>query len=287
MSEDKQLQDKESFFSPYNIIVIGFLASLAGLMFGLDIGVMSGANDLIKKTFSTTDKSIELVVSIMMFGAALGAMICGWASAKFGRRKCLMVSAVIFILASVGCALSNSIHMLILWRFILGISIGIASTIAPLYISEIAPEKKRGSMVSTYQLMVTIGVLLAFLSDTILGYWQAWRWMFGVLAFPAIIFLIGLFFLPGSPRWLVLNKRKKEAHNILLKIRSDSEKKVKKEMQDIIKQAEHPHQGLQLFLKNSNFRRSVGLGILLQFMQQLTGINVIMYYAPRIFADMG
>ncbi|MDI2090312.1 sugar porter family MFS transporter [Commensalibacter oyaizuii] len=271
----------------YNIMMVGFLASLAGLMFGLDIGVMSGANEFIKKEFVATDHDIETIVSSMMFGAALGALSCGWASAKFGRNRCLIVSALIFIASAVGCALSRGIVDLIAWRFILGVAIGIASTTAPLYIAEIAPEEKRGSMISTYQLMVTIGIFLAFVSDTILGYYGAWRWMLGIIAFPAIMFLIGLLSLPDSPRWLVMNNRKREAYDVLLGLRAGDQKVVSKEISDIEEQLQKPTKGFELFKTNSNFRRSVGLGILLQVVQQFTGMNVVMYYAPRIFADMG
>lgn len=273
--------------SSYNIIMVGFLASLAGLMFGLDIGVMSGANDLIKKEFLATDHDIETIVSSMMFGAALGALGCGWASAKFGRNRCLILSALIFIISAIGCALAGSIIGLAVWRFILGLAIGIASTTAPLYIAEIAPEEKRGSMISTYQLMVTVGILLAFISDTILGYYGAWRWMLGIIAFPAIIFLLGLFSLPDSPRWLVMRNRKQEAYDILLGLRGGNEDVVQQEISDIEHQVTSPKKGFSLFLSNKNFRRSVGLGVALQVVQQFTGMNVVMYYAPRIFSDMG
>lgn len=278
---------KNNNFSPYNIILIGFLASLAGLLFGLDIGVMSGANVFIKQDFSATDHDIEKIVSSMMFGAAFGALFCGWASAKFGRNRCLIFSATLFIASSIGCAFSDTIWDLMIWRFILGIAVGIASTTAPLYISEIAPETKRGAMISSYQLMVTIGILLAFLSDTILGYWGAWRWMLGIIVVPATLFLVGLLFLPNSPRWLVLNKRREEARSVLSTLRPGGDKTIQKELRDIELQLQNPQNGFRLFLSNPNFRRSVALGVSLQIVQQFTGMNVVMYYAPRIFADMG
>lgn len=278
--------NKKSFFT-YNIAMIGFLASLAGLLFGLDIGVMSGANEFIKQEFSATDHDIEKIVSYMMFGAALGALICGWASAKFGRNRCLIVSAVFFIAASIGCAFANDVSDLMMWRLVLGIAIGIASMTAPLYIAEIAPEEKRGAMISTYQLMVTIGIFLAFISDTIFGYYGAWRWMLGIIVIPAIIFLIGLLFLPNSPRWLLMNRHHKDAYNVLLSLRKGDDIIVQQEIKDIEIQLQNSRKGFELFRYNSNFRRSVALGIGLQIMQQFTGMNVVMYYAPRIFATMG
>lgn len=278
---------KARFFSSNNIIIIDIFASLAGLLFGLDIGVMAGANEFIKNEFSANDHDIEKIVSFMMFGAAFGALACSWASAKFGRNRCLIVSATFFIAASIGCALSNTIFDLIVWRFILGFAIGIASMTAPLYLAEIAPEKKRGAMISTYQLMVTVGIFMAFVSDTIFGYFGAWRWMLGILAAPAIIFLLGLLVLPNSPRWLLMNRRRKEAYNILFSIRNNDNEAVKREIKNIETQLQNSQQGFYLFLYNKNFQRSVLLGVCLQIIQQFTGMNVIMYYAPRIFATMG
>ncbi len=280
-------QTKKSFFFFNNILMIDFFASLAGLLFGLDIGVMAGANEFIKNDFSANDHDIEKIVSFMMFGAAFGALVCGWASAKFGRNRCLIVSATLFIAASIGCALSNTISDLIIWRFVLGFAIGIASMTAPLYLAEIAPEDKRGAMISTYQLMVTVGIFLAFVSDTFFGYFGAWRWMLGILALPAAIFLLGLLFLPNSPRWLLMNRRRREAYNVLASIRNNNNNVIKKEIKEIEMQLQNSQKGFYLFLYNSNFQRSVILGVCLQIIQQLTGMNVIMYYAPRIFANMG
>lgn len=280
-------KNKTNFFSPNNLFIIDLFASLAGLLFGLDIGVMAGANDFIKIEFSANDHDIEKIVSIMMFGAAFGALICGWASAKFGRNRCLIVSATFFIAASIGCSLSNSVSDLIMWRFVLGFAIGIASMTAPLYLAEIAPEEKRGAMISTYQLMITVGIFLAFISDTIFGYYGAWRWMLGILAVPATIFLLGLLILPNSPRWLLMHRRRKEAYNVLSSIRNNDNTLIKREIKNIEMQLENSQKGFYLFLYNSNFKRSVLLGICLQIIQQFTGMNVIMYYAPRIFANMG
>lgn len=273
-----------------SIALVALLASLAGLLFGLDIGVISGATDLIKAEFATTDRHIENIVSSMMFGAAIGALGCGWASSALGRNRCLIVSAIIFILSAFGCAFAYSVTQLMFWRFILGIAVGIASTTAPLYIAEIAPEEKRGAMISSYQLMITIGIFVAFLSDTLFGTSginHAWRWMLGIIAIPAALFLLGVLVLPNSPRWLVMKGRSKEAYNILLQLRSGNTEIAQQEVADIEEQIKKPQHGLSLFVSNANFRRSVGLGIVLQIVQQFTGMNVVMYYAPRIFEAMG
>ncbi|HEV3178889.1 MAG TPA: sugar porter family MFS transporter [Steroidobacteraceae bacterium] len=262
------------------------LAALAGLMFGLDIGVISGATQFIQKEFAVSDHVIEWIVSSMMLGAALGAAGAGWMSATLGRKRSLSLGAVLFVAGSLLCAFAWSPDTLIMARVVLGLAIGIASFTAPLYLAEVAPEYIRGAMVSLYQLMITIGILVAFLSDTAFSYSGNWRWMLGVIALPGVLFLLGVSLLPDSPRWLMMRGRKEEAREVLLRLRGDPAI-VSREAADIEEQLKTPQRGWHLFLENSNFRRSVGLGVLLQLVQQFTGINVVMYYAPRIFQSMG
>jgi SP family galactose:H+ symporter-like MFS transporter len=262
------------------------LAALAGLMFGLDIGVISGATQFIQKTFAISDDVIEWIVSAMMLGAALGAAAAGYLSGHLGRKRSLILGAVLFVVGSLVCGFAWSPGSLIVGRVVLGLAIGIASFTAPLYLAEVAPEYIRGAMVSLYQLMITIGILVAFLSDTAFSYSGNWRWMLGVIAVPGALFLVGLFALPESPRWLLMRGREQEGLDVLQRLRGDPAV-VKREAADIEEQLKTPQLGWHLFLQNSNFRRSVGLGVLLQLVQQLTGINVVMYYAPRIFQNMG
>lgn len=262
------------------------LAALAGLMFGLDVGVISGAQQFIQKDFGISDHTIEWVVSSMMAGAALGALGAAWMSAALGRKRSLILGAVLFVIGSVLCGTATSPAMLIVGRIVLGVAIGIASFTAPLYLAEIAPEKIRGAMISLYQLMITIGILVAFLSDTAFSYTGNWRWMLGVIAIPGALFLIGVVLLPRSPRWLMMRGKREEAERVLHKLRAD-ESAVALELAEITEQLKVPQRGFHLFFQNRNFRRSVGLGIVLQVMQQLTGMNVVMYYAPRIFQGMG
>ncbi|MFC4763166.1 sugar porter family MFS transporter [Dyella koreensis] len=262
------------------------LAALAGLMFGLDIGVISGASQFIQKEFQITDHMIEWIVSSMMLGAAIGALGASWMSAALGRKRSLILGAVLFVLGSLLCGWAWSPEALIAARLILGLAIGIATFTAPLYLAEVAPEHIRGAMISLYQLMITIGILVAFLSDTAFSYTGSWRWMLGVIAIPGALFLLGVFFLPDSPRWLMMRGRERDAHDVLIRLRGD-ESVAHREMTDIAEQLKTPQRGWHLFLENSNFRRSVGLGVLLQLMQQFTGMNVVMYYAPRIFENMG
>ncbi|MDU4150740.1 MAG: sugar porter family MFS transporter [Enterobacteriaceae bacterium] len=263
-----------------------FLAALAGLLFGLDIGVIAGALPFITNDFKIDSHVQEWVVSSMMFGAAVGAVGSGWMSWKLGRKKSLMIGAILFVIGSLCSAVAPNVQVLIISRIILGLAVGIASYTAPLYLSEIAPEKIRGSMISMYQLMITIGILGAYLSDTAFSYSGAWRWMLGVIVIPAILLLIGVFFLPDSPRWYAAKRRFHDAERVLLRLR-DTSAEAKNELDEIRESLQVKQTGWALFKENNNFRRAVFLGVLLQVMQQFTGMNVIMYYAPKIFELAG
>ena len=263
-----------------------FLAALAGLLFGLDMGVIAGALPFLATEFALNSQQQEIVVSIMMFGAALGAPGSGPMSSRFGRKMSLLLSAVLFVVGSVGCAIAPNLEVLIISRFILGLAVGVASFTAPLYLSEIAPERIRGSMISLYQLMITIGILAAFLSDTAFSAGGHWRWMLGIITFPAIILFIGVVTLPESPRWLAMKGRSELASKVLMRLRnSDDETRV--ELEQIRESLQMKQRGWQLFRHNPHFRRSTCLGVLLQFMQQFTGMTIIMYYAPKIFEIAG
>jgi len=262
------------------------LAALAGLMFGLDIGVISGATAFIQAEFGVDDRMVEWIVSAMMLGAAIGAAGAGWLSAALGRKRSLVLSAALFVAGSLLCGLAWSPAALLGARLALGLAIGVATFTAPMYLAEVAPEQIRGAMIGSYQLMITLGIFVAFLSDLAFSYGGAWRWMLGIIAIPGALFLLGVLALPESPRWLLLRGRGEEAAAVLARLRGEPEV-VAREMVEIRAQLEAPQHGWQLFRRNANFRRSVALGVALQVMQQLTGINVIMYYAPRIFAGVG
>ncbi len=267
-------------------LFVCFLAALAGLLFGLDIGVIAGALPFIAKDFNVTAHEQEWIVSSMMFGAAVGAIGSGWMSSHLGRKKSLMAGAILFVIGSLWSAGAPNPEMLIAARVVLGLAVGVASYTAPLYLSEIAPEKIRGSMISLYQLMITIGILAAYLSDTAFSDAGAWRWMLGIITIPAVLLLIGVIFLPNSPRWLAAKGDFRSAERVLSRLRDTSEQ-AKRELDEIRESLKIKQSGWQLFQSNSNFRRAVFLGVLLQVMQQFTGMNVIMYYAPKIFEIAG
>jgi SP family galactose:H+ symporter-like MFS transporter len=271
--------------SRYGLFVC-LMAALAGLLFGLDIGVISGALPFIAKQFTLNDHVQEWIVSSMMVGAAIGAVGAGWLSWRLGRRYSLGLAALLFIAGSLWSGLASNPEHLICARLLLGLAVGVASFTAPLYLSEIAPRQVRGAMISTYQLMITVGILAAFLSNIGISYVAGWRWMLGVIAIPAVLFLLGVIALPDSPRWLIQRNRTREARNVLQRLYDDPAD-VETEIREVHEQNAQPKQGWGLLRTNSNFRRSVLLGAALQIFQQLTGINVVMYYAPRIFGLAG
>jgi SP family arabinose:H+ symporter-like MFS transporter len=267
-------------------LFVSFAAAMAGLLFGLDIGVISGALPFITDHFSLSSHLQEWVVSAMMLGAAFGALANGWLSSRLGRKYSLMAGAILFVAGSAGSALAHSIEVLLISRVLLGFAVGIASYTAPLYLSEMATENIRGKMIAMYQLMVTLGILVAFLSDTAFSYSGNWRAMLGVLCIPALILMVAVFFLPNSPRWLAAKGRHVEAEQVLNMLRDTSEK-ARQELNDIRESLKLKQNGWGLFKTNRNVRRAVFLGMLLQAMQQFTGMNIIMYYAPKIFSLAG
>ncbi|RCL03361.1 MAG: Sugar porter (SP) family MFS transporter [Candidatus Tokpelaia sp. JSC161] len=268
------------------IITICVLGAVAGLLFGLDTGVMSGALQFVAKEFYLSDAMQERVMSTLMLGAALGAVVSGWLSYYIGRKYSLLIASILFIIGSLLCAFSSSVETLISARILLGLAVGVASYAAPLYLSEISPEQIRGSMISLYQLLITVGLFTAFVSDTLLSYYGAWRWMLGIVVIPALFLFLGVLVLPRSPRWLISKGRDQEAKHVLQKIRMTNEE-AHVELENIHESLKIKQSGWKLFKENSNFRRSVALGILLQVMQQCTGINIVLYYAPKILGMAG
>jgi len=282
MSDTTLRQRKAKHFTWF----VGGIAALSGLLFGLDIGVIAGALPFLAQDLSITSHQQEWVVSAMMFGAAIGALTAGWMSYRLGRKKSILTGAILFIIGSLWSAFSPDVTSLVCARVLLGLAVGFASYTAPLYIAEIAPERYRGSMISMYQMMLTTGIVVAFLSDAALSYSGNWRLMLGVIALPALVLFIGVIILPNSPRWLAATGRYHDAQKVLERLRS-TDIQAKKELDEIRESLKVKQSGWSLFLTNANFRRSVGLGVLLQVMQQFTGMNVVMYYAPKIFAIAG
>ncbi|HJO93837.1 MAG TPA: sugar porter family MFS transporter [Victivallales bacterium] len=269
----------------FSIYMIAVIAALGGLLFGLDQGIISGALPFIKNSFHIGTTMQEVVVSSLMVGCVCGVISIRPISQKFGRKKALLISGALFVLASVSSGLSANVEILILSRFFIGISVGIASFVTPIYIAEIAPRQIRGGMIALFQFLIVLGIALAFLVDSALTPFGAWRFMLGSISIPGIIMLIGLFFLPESPRWLMLYGRQKETEKILKRLdRTDEE--VKFEINEISQSASEKQSSWK-FLRNKNYRKVLYLGIGLQLFQQLCGWVALVYYAPSIFSEMG
>lgn len=268
------------------VIFASIIAGMSGVLFGYDTGVISGALIFLKKDFVINPNQEGIIVSILLFGAAVGALGVSKIADKVGRKKLLIMTGILFILGTYGLAKSLTINELYIYRFILGLSIGIASFAAPSYISEIAPSHLRGRLVSFFQLAIVIGILLTY----IVNYYLAtstnpWREMFLYGTIPAIILLLGLFFMPDSPRWLLSRGKDEEAIKALRKLRGN---KFQNELEEI-------KATLNLEHKKSNWnelftRKNVpiiSIAIIIMFFQQLSGINAIIYYAPKIFLYAG
>lgn len=277
--------EKEKQGNLFIIYIIAFVAALAGLLFGYDTGVISGAILFLKDQFHLTNQMEERIVSAVLLGAVFGAALSGSMADKLGRRRSIVLTALIFSLGAIGSALAANIPVLIVCRFAIGLAIGVASYVAPLYISEISPANARGSLVSLNQFMITIGIVVSYLMDYVLTLGQQeWRWMFGLGAVPAVILLAGMIFLPESPRWLVSRGLVEKAKRVLS--RTGSEKNVDAEIQNI-SQTVAVKEGAWGEVFAPWIRPALIVGIALAFFQQATGINTIIYYAPTIFEFAG
>ena len=266
------------------VCIVAGIAALAGLLFGFDTGVISGAIIFINKQFSLTPILEEFVVSAVLVGAVIGAAFSGALADRFGRRKIIISTAIIFALGSLGTAFAPGINLLIAGRVLIGIAIGIASYAAPLYISEVAPSHMRGALVSLNQLAITIGILVSYLVDYVFSGHESWRWMFAMGIIPAIVLGTGMIFLPSSPRWLVGRSLVDKAREILKKIRGQED--VEEEINNIKVTLGEESGGWGELLKPW-LRLPLFIGIVLGIFQQITGINVVIYYAPTIFGFAG
>ena len=266
-------------------IFIAMIAALSGILFGYDTGVISGAILFIENEFPLTPAMNGLVVGAVLLGALFGALFSGKITDIFGRRRVLIIVALIFILGALWTAFAPSILALILGRIGVGVAIGVASYVGPLYISEVAPQQHRGALVSLNQLAITIGICLSYVVDYFFALSGEWRWMLGMGVVPGILLLLGMLYLPDSPRWIVSQGREEEAKKILMKLRS-SERVVEKEIAAIkvtLKQ-EATHWKIVL---SKTVRPVLWIGFSLAIIQQITGINTILYYAPTILKMAG
>lgn len=267
------------------VYIVGFTGALAGLLFGLDTGIISGALPFISKEFALSVSDSERLATAVLIGAIAGTISSGYISRKLGRHFAIWISAVIFCIGAVLCALSVNLLMLVFMRFLVGFGIGLASFSAPLYLSEIAPKNVRGGFIALYQFMITVGILVSYLTDTAFTPSGDWRWMFGVTFFPAFAMLLAVLILPKSPRWLMLRGQTEEARQVLGRVAA-SQAEVDTEIREIEAALKKTH-SLRDVLTSKGFAKVLLLGVVMQIIQQFSGINTVIYYAPTIFKFAG
>lgn len=267
----------------YFVCIVG---ACIGLLFGLDIGVIAGALPHITKEFMLSPEQQGFIVSIILIGAVVGVFVCKPLSIKYGRRKTLLIAVILYTVGAILSGFAPSYDALIMARFLLGIALGMASLIAPLYLGEIAPKRLRGAVISVYQVMINTGIVLAYLDDAILTTGGHWRWMLSLIAIPSTIAGIFFIFLPRSPRWLVLKNKLKEAKNVLFHITPVTDV-VEKDLKEIKQAAKKNVSGGLSELKDKRMRKVLILGVFLMMLQQYTGINIIVYYAPEVYKAAG
>jgi SP family galactose:H+ symporter-like MFS transporter len=266
------------------VTIAAAVSALGGLLFGYDTGVISGAILFIKQDLSLSAITEEFVVSAVLFGAVIGAIFGGALSDRFGRRRIIIVAALIFSLGAIGTAFAEGVAWLVIGRVIVGIAIGVASFAAPLYISEVSPANVRGRLVSLNQLAITAGIVVSYLIGYALSGIRGWRWMFALAAIPSVVLVIGMLLMPESPRWLVSHNLIDKATLALKRIRGSE--KVSVELGEIQSSlAQQSGKWSELF--SPLVKPALFIGICLAVFQQVTGINTVIYYAPTIFQFAG
>jgi len=263
--------------------LIILIVSLGGLLFGFDMAVVSGVIPLVKKYFDLSPLQEGLFVSSALIGCITGVILAGKWSDRWGRKSLLIIAGIFFLLSAIGCSVSGDFVFLLISRGSSGLGVGIASIVVPLYLAEISPAKLRGRTVTFYQLAVTFGILIAYLSNALvlkqnllLYDGEYWRMMFLLGAIPALLFCLGLFFVPESPRWLLQKGRENEAQEVVDRLK----------LQEISAISVVEQQSSESLLKPL-YRRALILGLLLPLFSQLSGINAIIYFGPTILLQSG
>jgi SP family arabinose:H+ symporter-like MFS transporter len=266
-------------------------SALAGFLFGFDTVVISGAEQKIQALWGLSAGMHGLALGSALYGTVLGSLLGGWPTDKFGRKNTLLFIGVLYILSAVGCGLANGVGMFIVARLIGGIGIGISTVAAPLYISEIAPPAYRGRLAGMFQFNIVFGIVIAFLSNAIIariGGEDAWRWMLGIAAIPSVIYAVMCFAIPESPRWLISRKGDRAAGLKVLKLIEPDLPAARLEAHaDEMMAASSSEKASVSRFWTWRLRVPIFLAVLVAFFNQLSGINAILYFAPRIFEMTG
>jgi sugar porter (SP) family MFS transporter len=271
------------------LIRVSAIAAIGGLLFGYDTGVISGALLFIKDDLHAGTSAQQWVVSSLLLGAILGAVASGYLADRISRRYTKVVSGSVYVIGALGCAFAVNVPMLIGFRFVLGLSVGTASFVAPLYIAEVAPPRLRGGLVSFNQLAITTGILISYLVNFALkGVEYNWRWMLGVAIIPGAALAIGMLTVPHTPRWLMEKDREDQARGVLEELRAGDERAdVDGEIEDIKEAARNEQSSKFGDLFGGRLRPLLWVGLGLAVFQQFVGINTVIYYAPTILSDTG
>lgn len=287
---------KSKTYTRYLLITV-IIAAFGGFLFGYDQGVMSGAINFIGPVFHMSSGVLGFVSGGIPLGAFFGCLIAGWLADKIGRKIVMFVSAILFTLSGLGCAMAGSVAVMIVSRLVGGLGIGMVSTLIPVYIAEIAPKDIRGKMVGGYQLAIATGIFIVYLVNAIIANthsmeWNqdtGWRMMFLAGMIPGIVFFILLFFIPESPRFLINKDRTEQASSILQKMSVSPKEEIDHQVQDIktsvIAESHNKSFTKDLFKKGT--RMALFVAIMCSVFQQLTGVNAVGYYAPTIFKNAG
>lgn len=272
------------------ILLIALVAATGGLLFGFDTGVISGALPFLRQNWQLTDGDIGWVTTSVLIGALLGAIFSGKLSDSIGRKRMIIVNAVVFCVGAAGSAFAGSIALLIIMRVIIGVAIGITSYVAPMYIAEISPARRRGGLVTLNQLMITVGILVSYVTDYFLSNDSnaaSWRWMFLVGILPAIVLLVGMFFLPETPRWLMSKGRQEEGKRVLETVEEPAlvGQTLENIRKDMLQEAQSKGRAMDVFKPWLRIPLIITVGIFL--FQQFSGVNTIIYYSPIIFKMSG
>jgi len=267
-------------------VLTAVIAGLGGLLFGYDTGVIAGALLFIKPDFNLGSFESGMVVAAVPIGAVLGAAVAGPLSDQRGRRAMIILSSIVFALGAVASAAAPGTAVLVIARVVIGVAIGVASAAAPVYISEVAPPEKRGQLVSFFQLAVTVGIVVAYLVGLAFNASGGWRWMLGLGAVPALILGIGMIQMPQSPRWLVMAGKDYVARATLARIREDDPVAIDRELEEI-KESLDVEPGGWRDLLHPVVKAALVVGVGLAVLQQVTGINTVIYYAPTIVQFTG
>lgn len=275
------------------LFVWSLTSALAGFLFGFDTVVISGAEKTIQELWNLADWQHGLAMSMALWGTVLGSMIAGYPTDAFGRKTTLLWIGILYFVSAVWSGMAQDVYSFMIARFIGGVGVGISTVAAPLYISEIAPAEKRGQLAGMFQFNIVFGILIAFLSNFLLSGIgdNAWRWMMGVEAVPALIYTLMCFSIPKSPRWLAVKRGDQQAAvDVLKKIYDGTPEAELKAMAADFDQAsdgEPNNASSSGFFSDTRLRKPIALAFLIAFFNQLSGINAVLYFAPRIFEMTG